>query len=151
MKQNYFKEFYFNTEPRLKWNKIILAWIFMRQFCSQSLHLSTVIIRRQQAIAAGERRKFPCASRRLRNWTRSELRRWRRRLGSEIILFEHGTTSEMKQNYFKEFLAHGQVTIIFVLSVCLFVCAVFLSRLWSNFYQTRTYVICLGLVVSPRI
>ena len=33
-------------------------------------------------------------------------------------------------------------------SVCL--CRVFLSRLWSNFDQTRTYVICLGLVVSPR-
>jgi len=39
------------------------------------------------------------------------------------------------------------------LSVCLFVCLcrVFLSRLWSDFDQTRTYVICLGLVVSPRI
>ena len=37
--------------------------------------------------------------------------------------------------------------------VCLFVCLcrVFLSRLWSDFDQTRTYVICLGLVVSPRI
>jgi len=35
------------------------------------------------------------------------------------------------------------------LSVCL--CRVFLSRLWSDFDQTRTYVICLGLVVSPRI
>jgi len=36
-------------------------------------------------------------------------------------------------------------------SVCLFVCLsvclcrVFLSRLWSDFDQTRTYVICLGL------
>jgi len=29
------------------------------------------------------------------------------------------------------------------LSVCL--CRVFLSRLWSDFDQTRTYVICLGL------
>ena len=52
-------------------------------------------------------------------------------------------------------LVHGQVTIIFIvsvgLSVCLFVCAVFLSRLCSDFDQTRTYVICLGLVVSPRI
>jgi len=39
------------------------------------------------------------------------------------------------------------------LSVCLFVCLcrVFLSRLWSDFDQTRTYVICLGLVVSRRI
>ena len=35
------------------------------------------------------------------------------------------------------------------LSVCL--CRVFLSRLWSDFDQTRTHVICLGLVVSPRI
>ena len=54
-------------------------------------------------------------------------------------------------------LVHGQVTIIFVvsvgLSVCLFVCLcrVFLSRLWSDFDQTNTYVICLGLIVSPRI
>ena len=54
-------------------------------------------------------------------------------------------------------LVHGQVTIIFVvsvcLSVCLFVCLFmqsFLSRLWSDFDQTWTYVICLGLVVSPR-
>ena len=43
------------------------------------------------------------------------------------------------------------------LSVCLFVCLfvclcrVFLSRLWSHVDQTRTRVICLGLVVSPRI
>jgi len=35
--------------------------------------------------------------------------------------------------------------------VCLFVCAVFLTRLWTDFDQTWTYVICLGLVVSPRI
>jgi len=38
------------------------------------------------------------------------------------------------------------VTIIFVVSVCLF-----LSCLWSDFDQASTYVICLGLVVSPRI
>jgi len=51
------------------------------------------------------------------------------------------------------FLVHGQVAIIFVVSVCLFVCLcrVFLSCLWSDFDQTWTYVICLGLVVSPRI
>ena len=50
-------------------------------------------------------------------------------------------------------LVHSQVSwCLFVcLSICLFVCAVFLSRLWSDFDQTRTYVICLGLVVSPRI
>jgi len=44
-------------------------------------------------------------------------------------------------------LVHGQVTIIFVVSVCLFVCLsvclcrVFLSHLWSDFKQTWTYVI----------
>jgi len=54
-------------------------------------------------------------------------------------------------------LVHGQVNIIFAVSVCLFVCLcvclcrVFLSRLWSDFDQTRIHVICLGLVVSPRI
>jgi len=52
-------------------------------------------------------------------------------------------------------LVHGQVTIIFVvsvglsvcLSVCLFVCLcrVFLSRLRSDFDETWTYVLCLGL------
>jgi len=46
-------------------------------------------------------------------------------------------------------LVRRQVTIIFVVSVglslCLFVSAVFLSRLWSDFDQTWTYVICLGL------
>ena len=49
-------------------------------------------------------------------------------------------------------LVHGQVT-IFVVSVGLFVCLCrdFLSRLWSDFDQTWTCVICLGLVVSPRI
>ena len=38
-------------------------------------------------------------------------------------------------------------------SVCWFgcLCRVFLSRLWSGFDQTWTCVICLGLVVSPRI
>jgi len=46
-----------------------------------------------------------------------------------------------------ELLVHGQVTIIFVVSVCFSVCLcrVFLSRLWSDFDQTRTYVLCLGL------
>jgi len=36
-------------------------------------------------------------------------------------------------------------------SVCRFVCLcrVFLSRLWSDFDQSWTYVICLGLVVFP--
>jgi len=50
-------------------------------------------------------------------------------------------------------LVHGQLTIIFVVSVGLSVCLcrVFLSRLWSDFDQTRTYVIYLGLVVSRRI
>ena len=43
-------------------------------------------------------------------------------------------------------LVHGQVTIIFVVSVCLSVCLcrVFLSRLRSDLDQTRTHVICPG-------
>ena len=55
------------------------------------------------------------------------------------------------------FLVHGQVTIIFVVSVCLFVCLfvclcrVFLSRLPSDLDQTRIHVTCPGLVMSPRI
>jgi len=49
--------------------------------------------------------------------------------------------------------AYWFTAIIFVVAVCLSVCLcrVFLSRLWSDFDQTWTYVICLGLVVSPRI
>jgi len=45
------------------------------------------------------------------------------------------------------------VCLFVCLSVCLSVCLcrVFLSRLWSDFDQTRTHFICLGLVVSPRI
>ena len=45
------------------------------------------------------------------------------------------------------FLVHGQVTIIFVVSVCLSVCLcrVFLSRLRSDLDQTRTHVTCPGL------
>ena len=58
-----------------------------------------------------------------------------------------------KLAWYMALLVHSQVTIIFVVSVGLFVCLcrVFLSRLWSDFDQTRTYVTCLGLVVSPRI
>jgi len=37
------------------------------------------------------------------------------------------------------------------LFVCLFVCAEFFSAVWSDFNQTRIHVICLGLVVSPRV
>jgi len=54
-------------------------------------------------------------------------------------------------------LVRGQVTIIFVACVCLFVCQfvclcrVFISRLRSDLDQTRTHVTCPGLVVSPRI
>jgi len=50
-------------------------------------------------------------------------------------------------------LVHGQVTIIFVVSVCLSacLCRVFLSRLRSDLDQTRTHVTCPGLVVSRKI
>ena len=53
------------------------------------------------------------------------------------------------------------MTVIFVVSVCLFVCLsvclfvclcrVFFSRLRSDLDETRTHVRCPGLVVSPRI
>ena len=58
------------------------------------------------------------------------------------------------ETHLLHFLVHGQVTIRpYFRSVCLSVCLcrVFLSRLWSDFDQTRSYVICLGLVVSRRI
>ena len=51
-----------------------------------------------------------------------------------------------------ESLVHGQVTIIFVVSgclfVCLFVCAEFFSAVFDPIW---THVTCPGLVVSPRI
>ena len=57
------------------------------------------------------------------------------------------------------FLVHGQVTIVFLvsvglsvcLSVCLFVCAEFFSAVFDPISIKLGYVICLGLVVSPRI
>jgi len=71
------------------------------------------------------------------------------------------TAMRCKNKFIGTLLVHGQVTIIFVvsvcLSVCLFVCLsvclcrVFFSRLRSDLDQTRTHVTCPGLVVSPRI
>ena len=54
-------------------------------------------------------------------------------------------------DYIACLLVHGQVTIIFVVSVGLSVCLcrVFLSRRSSDFDETWTYVTCLVLVVSP--
>jgi len=49
------------------------------------------------------------------------------------------------------FLVHGQVTIIFAVSVCLFVCVEFFSAVFDPISIKLGHVICLGLVVSPRI
>ena len=53
--------------------------------------------------------------------------------------FPHTSSSRPSDHYFR--------------SVCWFVCLcrVFRSHLSSDFDQTRIYVLCLGLVVSPRI
>jgi len=57
----------------------------------------------------------------------------------------------------EKLLVHGQVTIIFVVSVCLFVCAEFFSAVFDPILIKLGHrlghrdVICLGLVVSPRI
>jgi len=50
-------------------------------------------------------------------------------------------------------LVYGQVTIIFIVSVCLFVSAEFFSAVFDSISIKlgHNYVICLGLVVSPRI
>ena len=51
-------------------------------------------------------------------------------------------------------LVHGQVTIIFVVSVCLFVCLFvqsFSSAVFDPISMKLGHVICLGIVVSPRI
>jgi len=48
----------------------------MRQLFQPIAALVYVIARRQQAVAADVRQKFPRASRSLRNWTRCELRPW---------------------------------------------------------------------------
>ena len=54
------------------------------------------------------------------------------------LLSPHGIRTFTVFVCFCRFLVHGQVTIIFAVSVCLFVCLcrVFLSRLWSDFDQT---------------
>ena len=49
------------------------------------------------------------------------------------------------------FLVHDQVTIIFVVSVCLFVCAEFFSAVFDPIWIKLGHVTCPGLVVSPRI
>jgi len=88
--------------------------------------------------------------------------RHRRRLGQ---LFGRPLFIELRFHVKIKLLLRGQVTIIFVVSVCLFVCLsvclsvclfvclcrVFLSRLRSDLDQTRTHVTCPSLVVSPRI
>ena len=52
-------------------------------------------------------------------------------------------------------LVHGQVTIIFVVSVCLFVClfvcAEFFSAVFDPIWIKLGHMLCPGLVVSPRI
>ena len=55
-------------------------------------------------------------------------------------------------------LVHGQVTIIFVVSVCLSVCLSVCAEFFSAVFDPISIklghmndVICLGLVVSPRI
>jgi len=45
-------------------------------------------------------------------------------------------------------LVHGQVTIIFVVPACLFVCAEFFSAVFDPISIKLGHVICLGLVVS---
>ena len=62
-------------------------------------------------------------------------------------------------NVLTTLLIHGQVTIIFVVSVCLsvclfvclFVCAEFFSAVFDPISIKLGHAICLGLVVSPRI
>ena len=70
-----------------------------------------------------------------------------------LAIWRKGTRAVMWNQTIAIQLVHSQVTIIFVVSVSLSVCLwrVFLSCLWSDFDQTRTYVICLGLVVCPRL
>jgi len=71
------------------------------------------------------------------------IRQRRRRRDDQITIIIGSRPSD---HYFRS------VCLSVCLFVCLFVCArVFLSRLRSDLDQTRTYVICLGLVVSPRI
>jgi len=63
--------------------------------------------------------------------------------------------TELKASMVLRVLVHGQVTIIFVvslcLSVCLFVCAEFFSAVFDPISIKLGHIICLGLVVSPRI
>ena len=63
----------------------------------------------------------------------------------------HRETSPRPYNGKSNLLVHGQVTIIFVVSVCLFVCAEFFSAVIDPISINLGHVICQGLVVSPRI
>jgi len=57
------------------------------------------------------------------------------------ITFKFVFGSRPSDHYFRS--VRLSVCLFVCLSVCL--CGVFLSRLWSDFDQTRTHVICLGL------
>jgi len=87
------KEFYFNMEPRLKWNKIIVAWIFMRQLLQP---ITAFVYCNQAPPAAGGRRdgnfQAPvgaCASERAVNSAHSLKLFY-------FISFHDGTTREIK-------------------------------------------------------
>ena len=64
-------------------------------------------------------------------------------INAVLCLVRYNVGSRPSDHYFRS------VCWFVSLSVCL--CRVFLSRLWSDFDQTRTYVMCLGLVASRRI
>jgi len=76
-------------EPRLKWNKIILAWIFTRQCCSQSLHLCTVIATQQPAVAGRQKSEISACQQAAAQLTPP--------MGGVLLkLFYDGTTREIK-------------------------------------------------------
>ena len=72
-------------------------------------------------------------------------------LAAEILSLVWGTPANFNGFRVLAALLHGQVTIIFVVSVCLFVCAEFFSAVFDPISIKLLYVVCLGLVVSPRI
>ena len=71
-------------------------------------------------------------------------------IGSHSIFqFLTGNVGKLIQYVSNTVLVHGQVTIIFVVSVCLFVCAEFFSAVFDPISIKLGYMLlCLGLVVS---
>ena len=115
-------------EPYLKWNKIILAWIFMRQCCSQSLHSCTVIARQQPAVAG--RQKSEISDVNGRNAQEDELHRHAK--------FGRNRSNRGQDMAIYRFFQDGAVRLLgFVMCVC--VCSDHSRRAFGGLYRCAKF------------